>query len=77
MIAELDGNSGLPYSFNTVSQDVENLGSTDFYALGLNVGYEVTNNFSILGEVTYRDVDFPGNDDFDQTAGFIEFLRTF
>ncbi|WAJ26625.1 porin [Antarcticirhabdus aurantiaca] len=72
------GNTFDVYSFNTVTQDVVNVGSTDFYALGLNVGYEVTNNFSILGEVTYRDLDLPGDvEDFDQTTGFVEFLRTF
>ncbi len=72
------GNTFDIFAYNTVTDDVENLGSTDFYALGLNVGYEVTNNFSILGEVTYRDLDLPeGSDDFDQTTGFVEFLRTF
>jgi hypothetical protein len=72
------GNTFDIFAFDTVSGDTVNLGSTDFYALGLNVGYEVTNNFSILGEVTYRDLDLPaGADDFDQTTGFVEFLRTF
>ncbi|NDV86628.1 porin [Aurantimonas aggregata] len=53
-----------------------NLGSGEYYKLVGNVGYEITNNFDVLGEVSYTDIDFDG-DSVDQTAGFIQFVRSF
>ncbi len=51
-------------------------GSGEYYKLVGNVGYEITNNFSVIGEVSYADIDY----DFgsaDQTAGFVQFIRSF
>jgi hypothetical protein len=61
------------FTYNFVDYD-----SADVWGVAANVGYEITTNFSVLGEVTYRDVDLPaGVDDFDQTTGFLQFQRTF
>lgn len=54
------------------------VGSVEYFAIAANVGYDITRNFSVLGEISYRDLDLPSYiDDFDQTAGFIEFKRSF
>jgi hypothetical protein len=55
-----------------------NFGNAEFYGGAVNVGYNLTSNFSVLGEVSYREVKMPnGFNDFDETGGFLEFKRTF
>ncbi|MER0238065.1 porin [Fulvimarina sp. MAC8] len=61
-----------------------NRGEADYYKLVGNVGYEITNNFDMLAEVSYSNYDFDGNgqngfvdDEIDQTAGFLRFQRNF
>jgi hypothetical protein len=64
-------------TFDFTFEDTDYNGS-EFWGAAVNLGYQVTTNFSVLGEVSYRDVNLPaGADDFDQTTGFIEFMRTF
>ncbi|WP_062211857.1 porin, partial [Aureimonas sp. AU12] len=49
-----------------------------YYAGVLNVGYQVTNNFATLGEVSYKNVDFGGPvGETDQVSGFLRFQRNF
>ena len=48
----------------------------EFWGAAINVGYEITSNFSVLAEVDYRDID-TNVDDFDQTTGFLQFQRSF
>lgn len=56
----------------------DTIDGAEYYGVAVNVGYDITSNFSVLGEVSYRDIDLPaGVDDYDQTGGFIQFLRTF
>ncbi|HEX2018545.1 MAG TPA: porin [Aurantimonas sp.] len=57
-------------------------GSGDYYKLVGNVGYEITNNFDMLAEVSYTNLDLDGgevflDDSIDQTAGFLRFVRSF
>lgn len=57
-------------------------GSGDYYKLVGNVGYEITNNFDMLAEISYTNLDLDGGDLFvddsvDQTAGFLRFVRSF
>jgi hypothetical protein len=55
-----------------------NLGSAEYFSVGGNVAYALTSNFSVMGEVTYFDIDLPtGLKDQDQTRGFLEFKRSF
>ncbi|WP_244486699.1 porin [Aurantimonas sp. Leaf443] len=54
----------------------QNFGSGEYYKFVGNVGYEITNNFDVLGEVSYTNVDLD-DASFDQTAGFIQFVRSF
>ncbi|MEN3791341.1 porin [Fulvimarina sp. MAC3] len=59
-----------------------NAGNGDYYKLVGNVGYEITNNFDMLAEVSYSSIDFNGQNGFvdndaDQTAGFVQFVRSF
>ncbi|MET0369499.1 MAG: porin, partial [Methylobacterium sp.] len=50
----------------------------DYYAGVVNVGYQITNNFASLAEVSYKNVDFGGAiGDTDQVAGFLRFQREF
>jgi hypothetical protein len=50
----------------------------EYWGIAGNVGYQITSNFSVLGEVSYRDIDLPTVvGDFDRTAGFLEFKRSF
>jgi len=50
----------------------------DYYAAVANVGYQITNNFATLGEVSYKNVDFGGPiGDTDQVSGFLRFQRDF
>ncbi|WP_279477889.1 porin [Aureimonas sp. SK2] len=52
--------------------------SGEYYALVGNVGYQITNNFATLAEVSYRNVDFGGPiGDTDQVSGFLRFQRDF
>ncbi|WP_279480812.1 porin [Aureimonas sp. SK2] len=52
--------------------------SGEYYALVGNVGYQITNNFATLAEVSYRNVDFGGPiGDTDQVSGFLRFQRNF
>jgi hypothetical protein len=54
------------------------LDGADYYGIGGNLAYDVTKNFQVLGEVSYRDIDLPaGLDDFDETQGIVQFKRTF
>ncbi|MFD2235966.1 porin [Aureimonas populi] len=49
----------------------------DYYSLVGNVGYDLTNNFGVLAEVQYTDVDLSELGSFDQTTGFLRFARNF
>ena len=51
-------------------------GASDYYKLVGNVGYSITNNFSVLGEVSYTSIDTSVGE-VDQTAGFVQFVRSF
>ncbi|KQT54278.1 hypothetical protein ASG43_01250 [Aureimonas sp. Leaf454] len=63
-------------TFSGVS--VTNFGSAEYFAVAGNVGYDVTTNLSVLGEVTYREVDLPGVlGSQDGVNGFLELKRTF
>ncbi|HDZ72431.1 MAG TPA: porin [Aurantimonas coralicida] len=53
------------------------LGTGEYYKLVGNVGYEITNNFDMLAEVSYTDIEFDNGTQSDQTAGFIQFIRSF
>jgi hypothetical protein len=64
--------------FNDAGVNGFNSDGADYYGAALNLGYQVTTNLSVLGEVSYRDVDLPaGIDNYDQTGGFLELKRTF
>ena len=73
-------------TFEFVTYDVAgtafDAGSGDFYKLVGNVGYEITNNFDMLAEISYTNLDLDGgtlfeDDSVDQTAGFLRFVRSF
>ncbi|WP_427024345.1 porin [Aureimonas ureilytica] len=50
----------------------------EYWAAVANVGYQITNNFATLGEVSYKNVDFGGPaGDVDQVSGFLRFQRNF
>ncbi|WP_026358514.1 porin [Aureimonas ureilytica] len=50
----------------------------EYWAAVANVGYQITNNFATLGEVSYKSVDFGGPaGDVDQVSGFLRFQRSF
>ncbi|KTQ85313.1 porin [Aureimonas ureilytica] len=50
----------------------------EYWAAVANVGYQITNNFATLGEVSYKNVDFGGPvGDLDQVSGFIRLQRDF
>ncbi|GGD16542.1 porin [Aureimonas glaciei] len=49
----------------------------EYWGVAANVGYQLTSNFAVSGEVSYRDIDSSGLDDTDQTSGYVEFIRTF
>ncbi|WP_427025934.1 porin [Aureimonas ureilytica] len=50
----------------------------EYWAAVANVGYQITNNFATLGEVSYKNVDFGGPaGDIDQVSGFLRFQRDF
>ncbi|KQT54216.1 hypothetical protein ASG43_00870 [Aureimonas sp. Leaf454] len=70
---------GLPGAGTANGVQTQNLGSAEYWGVAGNVGYNITSNFSVLGEVSYREVDLPQtiSNDLDTTAGFIEFKRTF
>jgi hypothetical protein len=63
---------------DALGQIVPLVSSGDYYALVGNVGYQITNNFATLAEVSYRNVDFGGPiGDTDQVSGFLRFQRNF
>jgi hypothetical protein len=63
---------------NAAGQILPLVSSGDYYALVGNVGYQITNNFATLAEVSYRNVDFGGPiGDTDQVSGFLRFQRNF
>ena len=69
------------YGFTTATA-FTNRGNGDYYKLVGNVGYEITNNFDMLAEISYANIDFDGqngfvDDSLDQTAGFLRFVRSF
>ncbi|WP_235919328.1 porin [Aureimonas psammosilenae] len=52
--------------------------NANIWGVAGSLGYQVTSNFSVLGEVSYRDVDLSGGfNDLNQTRGFVEFKRSF
>ena len=68
--------------FDTVNARFFDAGKADYYKLVANVGYEITNNFDVLAEISYADFDFDGGDgrfdnSLDQTSGFVQFVRSF
>ncbi|GGD93116.1 porin [Aureimonas endophytica] len=67
------------FDFNTGLGVVEaaDISSVNYFGVAGNVGYQVTKNFSVLGEVSYVNFDIPGSDRDNQTRGFLEFKRTF
>ena len=60
----------------TTASRLRSFGNGDYYKLVGNVGYSITNNFSVLGELSYANIDFNGTS-IDQTAGFVQFVRSF
>jgi hypothetical protein len=59
---------------------LDSVGQGEYYRLVGNVGYEITNNFDMLGELRYTNMSFDdvaGDDEIDQTAGFLRFVRSF
>jgi len=69
------------YNFATATT-FSNIGEGEYYKLVGNVGYEITNNFDMLAEISYANIDFDGQNGFvdnslDQTAGFLRFVRSF
>ncbi|MCW7544371.1 porin [Aurantimonas coralicida] len=66
----------------TTATTFSNRGDGEYYKLVGNVGYEITNNFDMLAEISYANIDFDGqngfvDDSLDQTAGFLRFVRSF
>jgi len=71
----LSGIYGESFDFTYDAVDYD---SATVWGVAANLGYDITTNFSVLAEVSYRDVDLPnGFDNFDQTTGFLQFQRTF
>ena len=69
-------------SSGTTATTFSNRGDGEYYKLVGNVGYEITNNFDMLAEISYANIDFDGqngfvDDSLDQTAGFLRFVRSF
>jgi hypothetical protein len=63
---------------NAFGQIVPIISSGDYLALVGNVGYQITNNFATLAEVSYRNVDFGDPiGETDQVSGFLRFQRNF
>ncbi|GGE20242.1 hypothetical protein GCM10011390_44360 [Aureimonas endophytica] len=54
-----------------------NAGSVNYWGVEGDLGYQITKNFSVLGAVSYVNLDIPVGEKLDQTRGFIEFKRTF
>lgn len=70
------------FTFAGTPAQLVNTGNADYYKLVGNVGYEITNNFDMLAEVSYTNLDRNGENGFgdnsiDQTAGFVQFVRSF
>lgn len=50
----------------------------NLWGIGADLGYAITTNLTVLGEVSYRKVDLSGGfSDLDQTRGFVMFTRNF
>ncbi|MBB4004277.1 MAG: porin [Aurantimonas endophytica] len=62
--------------FNPFTGTFDSFDGGEYYRFVGNVGYEITNNFDVLAEVSYTNIDF-GGDEVDQTAGFLQFVRSF
>ncbi|RZL64692.1 MAG: porin, partial [Rhodococcus sp. (in: high G+C Gram-positive bacteria)] len=83
VFAAISGVYGKTFDLNTTVFNVAGVNSfnssgADYYGGAVNLGYQITTNLSVLGEVSYRDVDLPaGIDNYDQTGGFLELKRTF
>jgi hypothetical protein len=80
-IAGVYGETFDTYSYTTATT-FSNRGDGEYYKLVGNVGYEITNNFDMLAEISYADIDFDGqngsvDNSIDQTAGFLRFARSF
>ncbi|GGE17642.1 hypothetical protein GCM10011390_40980 [Aureimonas endophytica] len=77
----VSGAYGQTEDLNVAYANGVNLAAADgesYFAVGGDINYKVTENFTITGEVTYRDLDLPaGIDDFDRTFGFLQFRRNF
>ncbi|MCQ0988848.1 porin [Jiella marina] len=59
-----------------------NVADADYYKVVGNVGYEITNNFDMLAEISYANFDVDPNiaatgNSLDQVAGFVQFVRSF
>ncbi|GGD16546.1 porin [Aureimonas glaciei] len=75
LTAILSGIYGQTFDFNVGGVQID---GADYFGVAGNVGYQLTSNFSVLGEVSYRSLDVPAAvGDLDQTRGFIEFKRSF
>ncbi|WP_348271112.1 OmpG porin family protein [Aurantimonas sp. Leaf443] len=73
----VSGVYGETFDYFGISNGVStNFGSGEYYKLVGNVGYEITDNFDVLGEISYSNVDFD-DAEIDQTGGFIQFVRSF
>ncbi len=73
--AYVSGIYGKTFSINYANGVSE---SSEIWGAAANLGYQLTSNFSVLGEVSYRNVDLKGGlEDLDQTRGFLEFKRSF
>ncbi|MEF2553408.1 porin [Aurantimonas sp. A2-1-M11] len=71
------------YDYDFIGGTLDSRGNGEYYKLVGNVGYEITNNFDMLAEISYANIDYDDqiNDGFDnsidQTAGFLRFVRYF
>jgi hypothetical protein len=75
-----NGIYGETFDLNATSPgfDYGNVGAIDYYGLATDIGYKLTKNFTVKGELSYVDLDLPtAIDDYDQTRGFLEFRRDF
>ncbi|MDX1731595.1 MAG: porin, partial [Aurantimonas coralicida] len=80
-VAGVYGETFDTYSYTSAAA-FSNRGNGEYYKLVGNVGYEITNNFDMLAEISYADIDFDGqngavDNSIDQTAGFLRFVRSF
>ncbi|RFC63574.1 porin [Fulvimarina endophytica] len=81
-VAGIYGEAFENFQFNQLGTALVSDGGGDYYKFVGNVGYEITNNFDMLAEVSYVNLDLNGSnvvrgDSIDQTAGFVQFVRSF